>query len=233
MKYPWVSTLILGAAAVASPMNAQTTGPKALMVASTTPAETPGLHERGPRYQLHASDTFAITFDLSPEFDQTVTVEPDGFIALKGAGSIYVTGLTVPELTDAIKRAYVSTLHTPIVTVSLKDFEKPYFIASGQVEKPGKYDLRGDVTVTEAIAIAGGFTSKSKHSQVVLFRPVPSGGYESKVLNVKQLLASRSLSEDSHLQPGDLIYVPQNAFSKIKPFLPTSNVGVYVPPGTY
>jgi polysaccharide export outer membrane protein len=89
------------------------------------------------------------------------------------------------------------------------------------------------MTVTEAVAIAGGFTDKAKHSQVVLFRPSPSGGYEAKLINIKKLLNSRNLSEDLEVQPGDLVYVPQNAFSKIRPFLPTSSMGAFLTPGVY
>ncbi len=78
-------------------------------------------------------------------------------MTLKEVGSIYVEGQTVPELTQTLKDAYAKILHEPVIAVSLKDFEKPYFIAAGQVAKPGRYDLRGPLTVTEAVAIAGGF----------------------------------------------------------------------------
>jgi polysaccharide export outer membrane protein len=193
----------------------------------------PGLHERYPRYQLRKGDTFDLDFTLSPEFNQTVAVQPDGFVTLKEVGSIFVEGQTVPELTEAVKAAYAKTLHDPVIVIVLKDFEKPYFIASGQVEKPGKYDLRSDLTVTEGVAIAGGFNDKAKHSQVVLFRPIPGAGYEAKLLNVKKLLATRNLSEDIHLQPGDMLYVPQNSLSKIRPFLPTSSMGAYYNPAIF
>ena len=204
--------------------------------ASVTAASTdaaPGLHERYPRYQLRKGDTFDLDFSLSPEFNQTVAVQPDGFVTLKGVGSIFVAGRTVPELTEAVKSAYAKTLHDPVIAIALRDFEKPYFIASGQVEKPGKYDLRSDLTVTEGVAIAGGFNDKAKHSQVVLFRPIPGGGYQAKLLNVKKLLATRNLSEDVQLQPGDMLYVPQNALSKIRPFLPTSSMGAYYNPAIF
>jgi polysaccharide export outer membrane protein len=210
---------------------AQETNSSSFTAASAKSA--PGLKERAPRYQLRRGDTFDLDFELSPEFNQTVAVQPDGYVTLKGVGSIYIEGQTVPELTETVKTAYAKILHDPVITVALKDFEKPYFIAAGQVEKPGKYDLRSDLTVTEAVAIAGGFNDKAKHSQVVLFRPLPSGGYEAKLLNVKKLLASRNLSEDVQLQPGDMLYVPQNAFSKIRPFIPTANMGAYVSPAIY
>jgi polysaccharide export outer membrane protein len=198
------------------PALSQDTAPSTNAVANSSSAVTAsrtssaGLHERNSRYRLRKGDTFDLDFALSPEFNQTVAVQPDGYITLKGAGSIFVEGQTVPELTETVKAAYAKTLHDPVIAIALKDFEKPYFIASGQVSKPGKYDLRSDLTVTEAVAIAG---------------------YEAKLLNVKKLLASRNLSEDVQLQPGDMLYVPQNAFSKIRPFLPTSSMGAYLGSG--
>jgi polysaccharide export outer membrane protein len=210
-----------------------TTGASSSSIVAASRDAIPELHERNPRYRLRKGDTFDLDFALSPEFNQTVAVQPDGYVTLKGVGSIFVEGQTVPELTETVKAAYAKTLHDPVIAIALKDFEKPYFIASGQVSKPGKYDLRSDLTVTEAVAIAGGFNNQAKHSQVVLFRPVPGGGYETKLLNVKKLLASRNLSEDPQLQPGDMLYVPQNAFSKIRPFLPTSSIGTYYNPAMF
>jgi polysaccharide export outer membrane protein len=238
MKYTIIALAAL-IVAISGPAIAQDTAVPSDKQNSSSPigvasAHTPpGLHERNPRYQLRKGDTFDLDFALSPEFNQTVAVQPDGYVTLKGVGSIFVEGQTVPELTETVKAAYAKTLHDPVIAIALKDFEKPYFIASGQVSRPGKYDLRSDLTVTEAVAIAGGFNGQAKHSQVVLFRPVPGGGYEAKLLNVKKLLASRNLSEDVHLQPGDMVYVPQNAFSKIRPFLPTSSMGAYYNPAMF
>jgi polysaccharide export outer membrane protein len=207
--------------------------PGAASIASAAPDAASGLHERNPRYRLRKGDTFDLELAFSPELNQTIAVQPDGYVTLKGIGSIYVEGQTVPELTESLREAYAKTLHDPVITIALKSFEMPYFIAAGQVSKPGKYDLRSDLTVTEAVAIAGGFNDKAKHSQVVLFRPVQTGGYEAKLINIKKLLASRQLSEDIELQPGDMIYVPQSAFSRIRPFLPTSSMGAYLGSGIF
>ena len=192
---------------------------------STPPvAAVPGFQERHPRYRLRKGDSFELDFAMTPDFNQTITVQPDGYITLKAVGSVFVEGQNVPELTETLKTAYAKVLHDPVIAISLKDFEKPYFIASGQVNRPGKYDLRSDLTVTEAVAIAGGFDEKSKHSQVVLFHPMPGGGFQAKLINVKKLLATHDLTEDVQMQPGDMLYVPQNTLSKIRPFLPNSSV---------
>ena len=46
----------------------------------------PGFADRNPRYTLQAGDIFDLVFEFSPEFTQTVTVQPDGFVTLKGIG---------------------------------------------------------------------------------------------------------------------------------------------------
>jgi polysaccharide export outer membrane protein len=190
----------------------------------------PGLHKRNWRYRINPNDTLELNFLLTPEFNQTVTVQPDGYITLRDVGDLPAAGNTLPELTESIKAAYSKILHDPVISVDPKDFEKPYFVVGGQVGRPGKFDLRGDVTLTQAIAIAGGFTDASKHSQVLLFRRVSGEWTEARIINVKKMWNSRDLREDPELQPGDMLFVPKNALSKIKPFLPTTSAGIYANP---
>jgi len=186
--------------------------------------------QRYPRYTLRSGDSFDLSFPFSPEFNQTVVIEPDGYATFRGAGTVHVAGQTIPQITDTIKTAYTGILHDPEVTVALKDFEKPYFIAGGQLAKPGKYELRSDITLVEAINIAGGFTDASKHSQVLLFRRIGPDKVESHVFDVKKMIQSHNLQEDPHLIPGDMVIVPQNAISKIRRYLPTSSLGLYGSP---
>ncbi|MFZ0738893.1 MAG: polysaccharide biosynthesis/export family protein [Candidatus Acidiferrales bacterium] len=202
--------------------------------ARKTPDENgPAIHQRNSRYTIHPSDTLELSFMLTPDFNQTVTVQPDGYITLRYVGDLRAAGHTLPELTESIKTAYSKILHDPVISVDPKDFEKPYFVVGGQVGKPGKFDWRGEVTLSQAIAMAGGFTDAAKHSQVLLFRRVSDQWTEARIINMKKMLNARNLQEDPVLQPGDMLYVPKNALSKIKPFLPTTGVGTYYNPATY
>jgi len=186
--------------------------------------------ERHPLYRLSKSDIVDVSFTFSPDFNQTLTVQPDGFVALKGAGTLLVEGLTVPQMQQAVAAAYRSFLREPEVTVTLKDFDKPFFLASGEVARPGKYELRGDLTVNEAVAIAGGLTQQARHSQVVVFRRISPYVAESHVVNIKKMLDSHDLREDFHLQPGDLIFVPQSRVSKVRKFVPTNSMSWFMNP---
>ena len=186
--------------------------------------------ERHPLYRLTKSDVVDANFTFSPDFNQSLTVQPDGFVALRGAGTIFAEGLTLAELQLAMGDAYRSFLHDPEITLTLKDFDKPYFLASGEVARPGKYELRGDLTVNEAVAMAGGFTQQARHSQVVLFRRVSADIAETHILDLKRMLDSRDLREDLHLRPGDFIFVPQSRISKIRKFVPTNSMSWYMNP---
>jgi polysaccharide export outer membrane protein len=227
--------LMAGAVSIAAQTSPSTTANNAVADTSTSApsASTTKFGERYPRYKIGSGDSFDVNFELSPEFNQTVTVQPDGFITLRGVGDVNVAGQTVPELTQTLKTAYAKILNDPQIVVMLKDFEKPYFIADGQVGRPGKYDLRGDVTVTEAVAMAGGFTESSKHSQVLLFRRVSDDWVEAKVINVKKMLKDGNLHEDLHLHPGDMIVVPKNTLSKIQRYIPTGSMGAFTQFGRF
>jgi len=193
--------------------------------------QRPALQRRNRRYQLHSADVLELNFPFTPEFNQSVTVQPDGYITLRGVDSIRVEGQTLPEVTNSLRTVYSKILHDPVINVELKDFEKPYFIVGGEVGHPGKFDLRGETTATEAVAIAGGLRDSAKHSQVVLFHRVPDGWVQVKKLNMKKMLKDGNLDEDAYLQPGDFLYVPKNTMSKVERFLPTSSLGLYANPG--
>ena len=186
--------------------------------------------ERHPLYRLTKSDIVDLNFTFSPDYNQSLTVQPDGFVVLKGEGAILAEGLTLPELQRAVADKYNGVLRQPEMTLTLKDFDKPYFLASGEVTKPGKYELRGDVTVNEAIAIAGGFTQQARHSQVILFRRVSAGVAETHVLDLKKMLDAHDMREDLHLRPGDFVFVPQSRITKIRRFVPTNSMSWYMNP---
>lgn len=184
-----------------------------------TSSDRPTLQERYPRYLVTRSDVLALSFPLSPEFNRNVTVQPDGYINLQGTRSVYVQGMTVPEIIAAIKKAYEHVLRDPIVDVDLVDFQKPYFIAGGQVSKPGQYELRHDTTVSQAIAMAGGISSGGK-TQVFLYHQARPGLMEVKKLNLKDIYHGKNVDEDAQLQPGDTLFVPEKMITMFRKYVP-------------
>jgi polysaccharide export outer membrane protein len=230
--------LLLLVLAGAETAYAQTRQAGPLTVATAQPrdashgnADTPALQQRNPRYRVMRDDVLTLSFPLSPELNQTLTIQPDGYINLQNAGSLYVQGMTVPELVDALKKVYANILHDPIIDVDLTDFQKPFFVVSGQVTKPGQYDLRSDLTVSEAIAVAGGFLPTAK-TQVFLYHRVSTSWVEVKKLSLKDLLNGKHADEDVQMQPGDMVFVPEKFIAVFKKYVPYSS-GLYLNPASF
>lgn len=200
-------------------------------VPTSQAANQPALQSRNQPYRLERNDVFDLDFALTPEFNQTVTVRPDGYISLRGVGDVMILGQTTPEASATIRAAYAKILDNPTIAINLKDFEKPYFVAAGWVAKPGKYDLRGETTLSQAVQVAGGLRDGAKASHVILFRSTSNDDWvEVKKINMNQILAGKDTREDVHLRPGDMFVVSKSTFAKISPFIPRSNLGTYFQP---
>lgn len=233
-----ILTAVLVSAAGAARIEAQSNQQRAdggmvhqaasLSSAASTPG--PQLEVHYPRYVIQRQDVLLLSFPLSPELNQTVTVQPDGYIDLQDAGSLHVEGLTVPELVPLLKKQYEGVLHNPIINVDLKDFQKPFFTVSGQVGKPGQYDLRANINLAEALAIAGGMMPTAK-TQVFLLHRSSKDWYQVRKINMKDIFHGKQASEDPTIQPGDIIYVPETFITKFRKYVPYSlDAATYIQP---
>lgn len=202
-----------------------------LLLASSLVAADPPMQfsSRTPRYRLQTSDVIEIQFKFTPEFTQTATVQPDGFVPLQIAGEVKLQDLTLEEARAAIAAKYAGILHEPAITLTLKEFNKPYVIVGGEVSKPGKMDLRGELTLTDAVTMAGGFTPNAKQDQVLLFRRINQETVEVKRINVRDILGKGNLQEDIRLFPGDAIYAAKSNMAKFDRFMAVSRLGFFFP----
>ena len=192
-----------------------------LFTATTATGETqdPKLQQR-ERYRLHAGDSLLLQYRLSPELNQTVTVGPDGYVDLNEAGAVKLQGLTLSEAHDLIVRLDSEHLVDPQLNLELKDFQRLYVVVAGQVMNPTRIEMRDDMTALQAIMLAGGFRDSAKESKIVLFRRLNSKSdmAEVHILNLHRIHKTEQLEHDMALQPGDVLYVPENAatqFGKI------------------
>jgi len=183
------------------------------------------------RYRLQPGDVIDVQFRYTPEFNQTVTIQPDGYISLEIGGDLKVAGLTVEETRQAILTQANKRLQDPVATIVLKEFQKPYFVVSGEVAQPGKIEMRQKVTALQAIMLAGGMKESAKSSQVIVFRTINNSDLaEVKVLNLKSINRTSDLENDLTLQAGDMVYVPRDKWSKFERFMRLVSVAALITP---
>jgi polysaccharide export outer membrane protein len=182
------------------------------------------------RYRLQPGDVIEVQFRYSPEFNQTVTVQPDGYVTLEIGGDLKVAGLTVEQTKQTILKQASTRLQDPVATVLLKEFQKPYFVVSGEVGTPGKIEMRERVTALQAIMLAGGMKESAKSSQVIVYRAINSEIAEVKLLNLKSIKRTTDLENDLTLQAGDVVYVPRDKISKVERFIRIASIGAFMMP---
>jgi len=189
------------------------------------------LHQR-PRYTLHAGDVITLDYRYTPEFNQTVTIQPDGYVTLNIVGDIKVAGSTLDQVHDEIVKAASGRLNHPELNLTLKDFEHPYIVVAGEVAKPGKIELRQDTTALQAVMLAGGFKDSARDTKVILFRRINDQMAEVRQLNLHDVHRTSDLERDAELQPGDMLLVTRNKLEHLSRFMKATNLGLYFDPTT-
>lgn len=182
------------------------------------------------RYTLNPGDVLEIQYRYSPEFNQTVVVQPDGFISLQIGGDVKVSGRDLAQVRKLILAQVRTRLESPEITVILKDFQKPYVIVAGEVAQPGRLEMREKMTAVQAVLMAGGFKDSAKSSQILVFRKLNADTAEVRSLNFKTLTRTQDLENDLTLQPGDMILVPRNRISKLERYVRIASLATFLNP---
>lgn len=169
-------------------------------------------------YKIHQGDKLSVRFLYQPELNEaSLVVRPDGFISLQMIDDIRAEGLTVPELKKRLEKAYEEILLKPSITVTLLEFVAPRIYIGGQVNKPGRYDLRDGQTLVQAIFLAGGFTGDA-NKKLVIYARRRQGEWQIQSTNVMQILskkeAKKDVPPDVMLEDGDYIFVPESKISQ-------------------
>ncbi len=154
-------------------------------------------------YTLVPGDTIEILVLGEPDLSRTVTIKPDGSIALPLIGEIRAGGRTTSQLAGELVRRYARYLKTPSITVAVREFGGRIYIL-GQVNRPGEYQVRPGAGVLELLASAGGPTNRADLAKATIIR----GKTETIQLNLLEAFA-KNKNPDVKLQSGDVLYVPE------------------------
>jgi len=181
-------------------------------VPSTPPPATDPLRLEEERlsatksYRIGPEDVLHVSVWNNPELTIDVTVRPDGKISLPLIKDIHAADSTPKELSDVIFRSLKEYIYNPHVTVTVTQANSRKIFLIGNVIRPGSYMLRYDMTVLQALSIAGGFTQFASPRDMKLIRDV-GGKQESRSINYYKMIKDSEV-DDYMLKPGDTIVIP-------------------------
>lgn len=171
------------------------------------PADVPAGVTLPADYRIGPEDVLSVVFWREKDMTSDVVVRPDGKITLPLLKDVDAAGYTPEELTTSLTQAAAKYISQPNVTVIVKAINSRKVYVLGQVAKPGAYPFAGDLTVLQAIALAGDVLEYAKKSDVVVVRKVH--GKETRFpFNYKDVVKGKHPEQNIALQPGDTVIVP-------------------------
>ncbi len=157
-------------------------------------------------YRLVAGDKLRIEVYRDAQLSQSLQVRPDGKITLPLIGDIKAEGRTSTELRDALVAALKEYNTNPVVTVIVVETVPPVFYVMGEVNTPGTFEIKGQVSAVQALAMAGGFKDFAKPKSIRILRKGAAGSQQSLPFNYKD--ATEGKGSAVYMQAGDTIIVP-------------------------
>jgi polysaccharide export outer membrane protein len=175
-----------------------------------TPANQPDSKKPAPvdpSYIIGSMDILEIQVWKEPDFSRQALVRPDGKITLPLIGDLHVSGMTTMTLKELLTEKLKDFIDSPEVTVILVESHSKNFYIIGKITQPGTYPLMKDMTVLQAISVAGGLGEWADSDSIRIIRK--SGGKE-KILHFdyKEVISGKNLEQNIVLQPNDTIVVP-------------------------
>ena len=164
-----------------------------------------GAGTSSPTQVIHPGDQLSIQVFGDTTLTQSVTVMQDGTISYPLVGRVHVAGETLDVATNDLRNKLQQYVRHPNLTMSITQFAQPSVLVLGDVKNPGKYQLRSDARVTDAIAAAGGLNVVN--GDLPEARVSNPQGDVSRV-SLQKLLHDGNTGLDSSLGEGDVVYVP-------------------------
>jgi len=153
-----------------------------------------------PLYHLGPGDEIRISVYGFDQMANSYIVSDAGTISLPMISTVPAAGKTTTELEAAIAGTLRDRNLAPNANVSVQVAKYRPFYILGEVQKPGEYPYVPGMTLTTAVAIAGGYTFRANTKQAKLTRRDGSGDVHG------------AASRDTAVLPGDTIEIPEAWF---------------------
>ncbi len=158
-------------------------------------------------YIIGPGDTLDISNWKDESLTRSVVVLPDGKISFPLIGILRAAGKTVAELKVEIESEIIKYVPDPILTVEVRQVNSLQVYVIGRVNSPGKFILNSNITVLQALAMAGGLNPFAKKDKIRIIR---QNGNQSVVIPFRydDVVENAVLDQNIQLQRGDVVVVP-------------------------
>jgi len=169
-------------------------------------------------FVLGVGDSLDFSVYRNDDLKMSTKINPSGSIFFPLIGDVRAAGRTMSDLQGELRERYSKYLVDPQIIISLSSVQSVKIMVLGEVKNPGIFSLDTDLTVMEAVAKAGGWTTDAKLSDIILLRNV-AGKVETQALNMGSAMQGGSVPNNKQLQPKDIVYVPTKTIADISRYM--------------
>jgi len=204
--------LALGASAASAQPRSVVPPPRPAQQPPPTKAAAPADRARPTQaalpddYKLQPGDKLRIEVYKDAQLSQSVQVRPDGKITLPLVGDIAAINLTPIDLRDRVTSALKDYVNNPVVTVIVVEGTAPTAYVVGEVNRPGPVTVQTNMTILQALAVAGGLKDFADAKNIRILRK-GIAGQQSIPFNYKDAIKGVG-GTSVLLQAGDTVVVP-------------------------
>ena len=152
-------------------------------------------------YKLGSGDKVKITVFGEEDLSGTYLVNEEGYIFMPLIGEISAQGLTIENVSNDIRNKLLDGyLKDPSIALEIASFRPIYVM--GEVREPGSYNFVTDMSIRNAVAIAGGFTYRANQKKIEILRETAQD----------ETVRYEDLAPDQKIEPGDIIIIKERFF---------------------
>ena len=170
-------------------------------------AEAAHQDPRGKPYVIGVADVVRVSVWKDESLSTEAIVRPDGTITMPVVGELRAAGRTASQLQQDAAQRLTTIVKDAVVTVAVVEINSYRFAVAGNVEHPGLFTSRYYVTVSEALALAGGPNRYASTDKVVIVRSTASGGRRIPI-DYDAILSGKHPEQDIVILAGDAVRVP-------------------------
>lgn len=159
-----------------------------------------------PEYIIGKGDILEINVWKEEDLTRTLIVRKDGRISLPLVNDIQAAGITPMQLKKEIQAKLSEYIENPVVTVIVKSQDSKRYYIIGEIKNTGQYELKKDLTIVQALALAGGFTEWADKDDILLLRKTDNRTDQIKI-DYHKIISGDDYQQNVILQPDDTIIV--------------------------
>jgi polysaccharide export outer membrane protein len=167
-------------------------------------------------YRLYPGDVIDFQSIGAPELNRKLTVAPDGRIHPPMASAIMAADRSLEDVKANLQAQLALQLRNPEINLAPETFASQKVFVGGEVDKPGLYDLPGEIDPLQAVMLAGGFLTSARREEVVVLRRGAGGQPYMRVFDMKSLFAKPdAFASLPRLRRFDVVWVPRSRVSEL------------------